>query len=277
MIARSRPLGRLFKLLCAALLLLVFGGPFYIVALYSVKSKAEMALSHLAPPELIHWENFAVGLEVSNFGLALKNSLITTLFTVAILTLVCAPAAYILDRKRTKFYNAMYYLLLSSVIIPFQSFMTPLYVNLKAWGLINSHMGYILTKTGTQIAFTVLIVTGFVKSIPREMEQSAAIDGATLYGAYWRIVFPLMRPIIFTAIILNLLNVWNDFQISVVILQNMATRTVPLTQYYFMSEKAVELHLAFAVFLVSMIPVIAVYLIFQKYIVQGITVGAIKG
>lgn len=269
--------GYSFKAACFALLLFVFGGPFYIVVLYSVKSKAEMAMSHLSLPSRINWENFVVGMEISDFPLALKNSVITTLFTVVILTLVCAPAAYIVDRKRSKFYSAVYYTLMASVILPFQSIMTPLYINLKNFELINTHLGFILTKAGMQIAFTVIIITGFVKSIPRELEQSASIDGASIYGAYWRIVFPLMKPIIFTSVILNFLNVWNDFQISVVILQNMKTRTIPLTQYYFMSEKAVELHLAFAVFLISMIPVVGVYLLFQRYIIQGITAGAVKG
>lgn len=255
----------------------MFFGPFYIVLLYSVKSKAEMATSRLAFPKSIEWSNFTRGMEMSNFGNAFKNSVIVTLITVALLTIVSAMAAYIIARKNSFFYKLIYYLFLAAMIIPFQVIMTPLYFNLKSYGLINSLTGLVLVKTSFQIAFTVLIIAGFVESVPRELEMAASIDGAGIYTTFWRIVFPLMRPYILTSIVLNFMNVWNDFQISVVLLINRDVHTVPMTQFTFFGGKKLELNLAFAVFLISMIPVVSVYLLLQKYIVQGITAGAVKG
>ncbi|MEG0897768.1 MAG: carbohydrate ABC transporter permease [Ruthenibacterium sp.] len=259
------------------LVALIVISPFYIALIYSVKSKQEITFERLAFPKTIHWENFVRGIEMSNFWVALKNSAVSTIAAVLVITVICSMAAYIIARKNNLFYNTIYYLFLGAMIIPFQSIMTPLYVDLKAFGMIDSIFGFTLVKIGFQIAFTILIITGFVKGIPRELEEAANIDGAGIYKTYWLVVFPLMKPIIFTSVVLNALNVWNDFQIAVSILQRNDVRTLPLTQYYFFGENSIELGLAFAVFVLSMIPVLILYLSLQKYIISGITSGAVKG
>ena len=189
----------------------------------------------------------------------------------------CTMSAYIIARKNNRFYNTIYYIFVGAMIIPFQSIMTPLYVDMNHWGMLNTLSGFILAKIGFQIAFTVLLVSGFVKNIPRDLEEAAAIDGAGIYGIFFRIVFPLMKPIILTSVVLNTLNVWNDFQMSLTLLQRKEVRNVPLTQYFFFGENSVELGLAFALFLLSMIPILVLYLALQKYIIGGITSGAVKG
>jgi len=272
---------KLLKKICVIFIKLLVAGiiiaPFYIALVYSVKSKQEIAFNRLQFPTTIHWDNFSRGIEMSNFWVATKNSAISTIIGVIIITVICSMASYIIARKNTRFYNAMYYMFLGAILIPFQSIMTPLYINLRKLGLVNSLTGFTMTKIGFQIAFTILIVTGFVKTIPKELEESASIDGAGKYKVFWKIVFPLMKPIIFTSVILNSLNVWNDFQIAITILQQDAVRTLPLTQYYFFGENSIELGLAFAVFVLSMIPILILYLSLQKYIISGITSGAIKG
>ena len=262
-----------FKLLVTLLVI----SPFYIAIIYSVKSKPELVTNRLALPKVIHWDNFTRAIETSNFGLALKNSLITTVVAVFVITLICTMSAYIIARKNNRFYNTIYYIFVGAMIIPFQSIMTPVYVDMNHWGMLNTLSGFILAKIGFQIAFTVLLVSGFVKNIPRDLEEAAAIDGAGIYGIFFRIVFPLMKPIILTSVVLNTLNVWNDFQMSLTLLQRKEVRNVPLTQYFFFGENSVELGLAFALFLLSMIPILVLYLALQKYIIGGITSGAVKG
>lgn len=273
---RKRIYALLFALLKLAVALVVLA-PFYIAIIYSVKSKPELVVNRLAWPKVIHWENFTNAIKVSNFWLSLKNSLITTVVTVSITTVICSMAAYMIARKNTRFYNFLYYMFLGAMIIPFQSIMTPLYVTMSRWKLLNTLFGFILVKIGFQVAFTVLIVTGFVKSIPKDLEEAAAIDGSGLYSTYFRIVLPLMRPVIFSSVILNTLNVWNDFQMSLTLLQKKNVRTIPLTQYYFFGENSIELGLAFALFLLSMIPILILYFTLQKYIISGITSGSVKG
>lgn len=268
--------GRLFLLLKLAVTLLVIS-PFYIAIIYSAKSKPEMVSNRLAFPKVIHWDNFTRAIETSNFGLAMKNSLVTTVAAVLIITLICTMSAYIIARKNNRFYNAIYYIFVGAMIIPFQSIMTPLYIDMTRWKLLNTLHGFVMAKIGFQIAFTVLLVSGFVKSIPKELEEAAAIDGAGLYSIFFRIVFPLMKPIILTSVVLNTLNVWNDFQMSLTLLQKKLVRNVPLTQYFFFGENSIELGLAFALFILSMIPILILYLTLQKYIIGGITSGAVKG
>ena len=267
---------RLFLILKLVVTLFVIS-PFYIAVIYSVKSKPEMVSNRLAFPKVIHWDNFTRAIETSNFGLAMKNSLFTTVAAVLVITLICTMSAYIIARKNNRFYNAVYYIFVGAMIIPFQSIMTPLYIDMTKWRLLNTLYGFIMAKIGFQIAFTVLLVSGFVKGIPRELEEAAAIDGAGIYSIFFRIVFPLMMPIILTSVVLNTLNVWNDFQMSLTLLQKKTVRNVPLTQYFFFGENSIELGLAFALFILSMIPILILYLTLQKYIIGGITSGAVKG
>lgn len=273
---KRKSLAALVLLLKMAVVLLVIS-PFYIAVIYSVKSKPELVSNRLAWPKIIHWDNFTRAIEVSNFWLAVKNSFITTTTAVVIITIICSMAAYMIARKNNRFYNTIYYAFLGAMIIPFQSIMTPLYVDMSKWGLLNTLHGFVMVKIGFQIAFTVLLISGFVKSIPKELEEAAAIDGASVYGVFWRIVFPLMKPIIFTSVVLNALNVWNDFQMSLTLLQKKAVRTVPLTQYFFFGENSIELGLAFALFMMSMVPILILYFSLQKYIISGITAGGVKG
>lgn len=266
----------LFLILRLAVTLLVIS-PFYIAIIYSVKSKPEMVSNRLAFPKVIHWDNFTRAIETSNFGLAMKNSLVSTVAAVFFITLFCTMAAYIIARKNNRFYNTIYYIFVGAMIIPFQSIMTPLYITMSKWKMLNSISGFIMAKIGFQVAFTVLLISGFVKSIPKDLEEAAAIDGAGIYSIFFRVVFPLMKPIILTSVVLNTLNVWNDFQMSLTLLQRKEVRNVPLTQYFFFGENSIELGLAFALFILSMIPILALYLTLQKYIIGGITSGAVKG
>ncbi|GLB31166.1 sugar ABC transporter permease [Lacrimispora amygdalina] len=273
----SKKIQKYLSVLIKLAMTLLVISPFYIALIYSVKSKQEMVTDRLAFPKTIHWDNFTRAIETSNFGLALRNSLVTTVLAVLFITLTCTMASYIIARKNNRFYNLIYYLFVGAMIIPFQSIMTPLYIDMTRWKLLNTLHGFIFAKIGFQIAFTVLLVSGFVKSIPKELEEAAAIDGAGLYSVFFRIVFPLMKPIVLTSIVLNALNVWNDFQMSLTLLQQKQVRNIPLTQYFFFGENSIELGLAFALFILSVIPILALYLMLQKYIIGGITQGAVKG
>ena len=137
----------LFFILKICVTLLVIS-PFYIAIIYSVKSKPEMVTNRLAFPKTIHWDNFTRAIETSNFGLAMKNSLITTVVAVFVITLICTMAAYIIARKNNRFYNTIYYIFVGAMIIPFQSIMTPLYIDMAKWKLLNTLHGFIMAKIG---------------------------------------------------------------------------------------------------------------------------------
>lgn len=259
-------------------IVLLFVAPFYIAIVYAVKSPEETLVSGLSFPTSIHWENFTKAIEVSNFFTATKNSLIVTVCSVLLLTVVCTMAAYVIARNtKSKFYQSLYYIFLAAIMLPFQVLMLPLYVQLKDFGLMNTRIGLILTISSFQLAYNIFVYVGFIKSISVEIEEAAFIDGAGKFTTFWRIVFPLMKPIVSSNLVLNALAVWNDFQISLIIAQKPEVRTIPLTQYFFFGQYSVELNMAFAAFVLAMLPIIILYFLMQKYIIGGVMAGAVKG
>lgn len=259
-------------------LVAVFLLPFYISFIYSIKLKNEVSVSHLAWPQHPTIANYiTVITENQQFLSGYKNSILTTIPTVLILMLVTSMAAWVLARYNTKFYNAMYTLFTLGILIPFQCIMLPLYLNMFHSGLVNTTYGFVIARTGLQISISILVVTSFVKSVPKELEEAANIDGCNRFQTFWRVVFPLMTPINATQAVLNTLFVWNDYNTAVVLLRDKAVRTLPLAQIVYFNENTAELNLAFAFFNMAMLPILILYLCLQKYVVSGIMSGAVKG
>jgi raffinose/stachyose/melibiose transport system permease protein len=257
----------------------VFIAPFYIAIVYSLKSQEETIATGLAWPKQIHWANFSEAIKVSNFWNATRNSVIVTVFSVVILMLACSMASYIIARREKYYkpYKWLYYVFLAALLLPFQVVMLPMYVNLKAMHLLNTRLGLVLAICAFQVAYNIFVYTGFVRAIPIEMEEAAYIDGAGKQRTFWQIVFPLLKPILSSTLILNALTVWNDFQISLIISQKAAVRTIPLTQFYFFGQYTSRVNMAFAAFVLAMIPIVVLYLLLQKYIIGGVMAGAVKG
>lgn len=266
----------LFYLILSALATL-FMLPFYISIVYSFKTKSEIAFTGLALPKQLHFENYAKAIEVSNFFQSASNSLIVTVSVVFIVTIICSMAAYVIARGKGKIYSAMFYTAMGAILIPFQVVMLPLYLTLKDYGLLNTRIGIILTLSGFLIGYNVFIYTGFIKTVPVSIEEAAKIDGCNRFTGFWLVVFPLLKPIVATSVILNALTTWNDFPVALIVAQKQEIRTLPLAQFYFFGQYNVELNLAFAAFTLSMIPIIVLYIALQKYIIGGLMAGGVKG
>ncbi len=252
--------------------------PFYISVLYSVKTHSDISLNRLAWPKTPTLDNYRrVITENPYVGIGFKNSLITTIPTTLILMFTTSMAAYVLARNNGKFYKVMYSLFISGILVPFQCIMFPLYMNVYNLGLASTNIGFILARSGFQVSISILAITGFVKGIPRDLEEAASIDGSGKFRTFWQIVFPLMTPINVTQMVLNTLFVWNDYSTAVVLLREDTSRTLPLAQIIYFGENMTELNLAFAFFMLAMIPILVLYLCTQKYIVSGIMSGAVKG
>lgn len=268
---------RIFYWIIIFLATVIFLVPFYISIVYSFKTKREIAQTGAAFPSKLHFENYAEAIKVSNFLNAFENSLIVTVCTVAIVIVVCSMASYVIARANSRFYNGVYYIFLATIMLSFQVIMLPLYSNLNKLGLMNTLIGMILTMIGLSIPYTVFLYSGFIKTVPKTMEEAAYVDGAGKLKTFWKIVFPLLKPINFTVLIITTLSTWNNFMVPLIIAQKKKVRTLPLSQFYFFSEHSVDINLAFAAFTLSMIPIIILYLLMQKYIISGITAGAVKG
>lgn len=264
----------LFILIITAIILT----PFYISLLYSIKSHSDISLTRLAWPSSPTLENYVRVIRENKYvAIGFKNSVVTTIPTVLILLFTTSMAAFVLARNNGIFYKIMYAVFISGILVPFQCIMLPIYINIYNAGLASTNLGFIIARSGFQVSISILTVTGFVKTVPRDMEEAAAIDGSGMLGTFWRIIFPLMTPVNMTQIVLNTLFVWNDYSVAVVLLRSDASRTLPLAQIVYFGENMTELNLAFAFFMLAMIPILILYLSTQKYIVSGIMSGAVKG
>ena len=161
-------------------------------------------------------------------------------------------------------------------MIPFTILMIPVYKLYKALGLMNTLLGYAIMLVGTSVAYATFLYTGFVKSVPKELEEAAMIDGAGPYRTFFSIVFPLLMPVTATVIALHIMWLWNDFNIAVILLQRESVRTLTIKQYYFFGEHSSDYGNAFAASVLAMLPVLFFYVLMQRYIVSGISAGAVK-
>lgn len=271
-------LGDVLKKIASLAIMLVTLTPFYISVIYSVKFKNELTINHLAWPKNPTISNYiTVVTQNEQFLVGLKNSIITTIPTIILLMLICSMASWVLARNTGRFYGVMYTIMTMGTLIPFQCIMLPLYLNMLKAGLVSNNIGFIVARSGLQVSISILVITSFVKTVPRELEEAASIDGCSRWGTFWNIVFPLLKPINATQLALNAVYIWNDYNTAVVLLREKVSRTLPLAQMVYFNENTAELNLAFAFFIMAMLPILIMYFCLQKYIVSGIMAGAVKG
>lgn len=268
---------KVLRIIMLYIIAILFLFPFYIAIVYSIKTPVETAQNPLAFPTHIAWSNYSDAIAASNFFLALRNSVLTTIGTVFLTISVCSMAAYMIARNNNRFYNFFYYLFMSSIMLPFQVLMFPLYKTWTELHLLNTIPGLIIALTGVQIGYFAFLYVGFIKTVPRELEESATLDGASRYRTFFSIIFPLLKPINSTILVLSALGAWNDFVVSMIIVQKKEASTLPLVQFQFFGEYTSEINMAFAAIILSMIPIMVFYLFAQKYIIGGVTAGAVKG
>lgn len=256
----------------------IFLAPFLISVLLSLKSKQETTKSVLALPEQIHWENFSMAIEKANIFNSIKNSLIVTVCSVIIVILVSAMAGYGIARQYKKKSFRMYEtVLLASMMIPFQTLMIPIYKMYKSLGLLNTLAGVIIIISGMNMAFAIIMYIGFVRTLPSELEEAALLEGCGKFKMFFKIVFPLLKPVTTTIAVLNALWVWNEFNASLLILQKNAVKTIPIQQFVFFGEHSANYNMAFAAAVITMIPIVLFFILAQKHIVEGMVNGAVKG
>ncbi len=269
---------KIVKALCLTALFILFFSPFYVQIIYAFKTRADVAATGLIPPKHPTLINFKNAFEGTSLLPAFFRTSLVTLFVVAILQTTGAMGAWAIARNpRSRFYNALYYIFLSAIILPFQVVMLPMYVQFRQLHMLNTLQGLILGIAGFQIAYNLFLMTGFIKTVPKELEESAVIDGAGMWRMFWSIVYPLLKPITMTTLVLNFLSAWNDFMVAVVIGFKDDVRTLQYALYMFFGQYSSQIHEAFAAFIVAIAPVVILYIVLQRYIVEGLTSGAVKG
>ena len=266
------------KIILIFLIMTMVIAPFYVSVIYALKDSADVSVNRLAWPEHPTWNNFVkVITENEQFLTGYKNSILTTIPAVLILMTATSMAAYVLARFNSRFYRSIYMIFVSGILIPIQCIMLPLYLNFFHLALTNSNLGFVIARTGLQIPISILVVTGFVKTVPVDLEEAARIDGCNRFTMFWKIVFPLMKPVNATQLVLNTLFIWNDYTTAIILLRKAESRTLLLAQMAYFNEYTSELNLLFAFFILAMLPIVLLYFCMQKYVVSGIMMGAVKG
>ncbi|MCZ8518307.1 MULTISPECIES: carbohydrate ABC transporter permease [Paenibacillus] len=270
---------RTFSLeIIAVLLGMIFLAPFYLVVVNSVKSLREILLDSASLPVTYAWSNYFEVWKVIDFPVAFWNSLQITVLSVFFIVFLSSMAAYRIVRRPTRFNLFMFILLISAMIIPFQSIMLQLVRVTALLQLRGELYGIVACYIGFGMPLSVFLFHGFIKSVPVELEEAATVDGSNPYGVYFRIVFPLLKPIMVTVMILNTLWIWNDYLLPVLMIgSSKELTTLPLAVTKFFGQYTRKWDLALAGLVMAITPILLFFLVLQKYIVEGVTAGSLKG
>lgn len=261
---------------------LIFLSPIYIIFVNSFKTRQELYQNTLAFPEEFSFRYYTEAMEQMDFFNAFMNSLFVTIVSVVFIVILSSMTAWMLVRSGNRISTVIFMILIATMLIPFQTVMMPLMqlvtgiTNELGIPLYNTLGGLIFMNVGFHAALSVFLYHGFIKSIPISLEEAATIDGASKFGVFWRIIFPILTPITATVMILNVILIWNDFLLPSLTLVSKDLRTIPLSVFYFFGEFTIEWNLAMAGLTLTIIPVVIFYMIAQKYIIKGIGEGAIK-
>ena len=254
--------------------------PLYLTIVIAFKQPSEMTNSIsgiLSLPKTWSLDNFREAMEVTNFWRSLGNSLLISVLTVGLSILVHSLMGYALGRNKasSKFYNFVYLFIVSGMFVPFAILMMPLAKQTAELHLAN-WAGVIILYVVFYMPMNIMLYSGYLVNIPMALEEAAKVDGASTWTTYWKVIFPVMTPMHATVAVITALAVWNDVMTPLIIMAGSGENTLPLAQLNFQSQFGTNYNLAFASYLLSLIPILIFYLVCQKQILNGVTNGAVK-
>lgn len=273
---KSNVIPKLISAIISIFLGLLFISPFYIIIINSFKTKKELFNSTLALPSKFMLDNYKEAFQRLDFLLALRNSLFVTVCSVVVIIIISSMAAWMLERTKSKLSNIVLMIFVAAMLVPFQAVMLPLIRIMGKLHFLNM-FGIIFMYAGFGTSLSIFLYHGFLKGIPKELDEAAMIDGCTKFQTFWKIIFPLLKPISVTVAILNIIWIWNDYLLPSLVINDDATQTIPLKTFLFFGEYTKQWHLALAGLVLTIIPVIIFYFIAQKQIIKSITAGSVKG
>ena len=254
--------------------------PLYMAVIIAFKQPSEMTndiAGALSFPETWSFSNFAEAMEVTDFWNSLGNSLLLTITTVVLALVIHSLAGYAIGRSmvKSKFYNWVYLYIVSGMFVPFAILMMPLVKQTAQMGIAN-RAGVVILYTVFYLPMNLLLYSGYLKNIPMALEEAAHVDGSTTWSTYWKIIFPIMKPMHATVAVLTAMSTWNDVMSPLVIMSGTGKNTLPLAQLNFQTQFGTNYNLAFASYLLALLPILIFYLICQKQILNGVVNGAVK-
>lgn len=257
--------------------ILIFIVPFYFMFVNSLKSKQEAGLLTIAWPTELHFENYLEVFSYSNYQLvtAFKNSLLLTVFTVLGLLLTGGMAGYVIQRRNDRVMKTIQWIIMLGLMIP--AAILPTIDLLQKLNIYKTMFGMVMIEIALQIPFTIMLFRGYMASIPRELEEAARIDGCNPWQVFTKVIQPLLKPITSTVIILTGVTTFNDFTNPLYFLPGADNTTVQLTLYNYKGQFASSYNLLFADIILITLPMLILFIFFNKKIVAGMVAGSVKG
>ena len=253
--------------------------PLYMTIVIAFKSPSEMTndiAGALSLPNSWSLDNFIEAMKVTNFWHSLANSLLITISTIVLVILIHSLAGYAIGRNmKKKGYKFIYFYLISGMFVPFAIIMMPIVKQTAVMGIAN-RFGVVLLYVVFNLPMNLMLYTGYLKNIPLDLEKAASIDGASTWKTYWKVIFPLMKPMHATVAVLTALGTWNDVMLPLILLSGTGQNTLPIAQLNFQSQFGTNYNLAFASYLLALIPILIFYVFCQKHIINGVVNGAVK-
>jgi len=261
---------------------LVYLSPIYIMLVNSFKNRAELYQNTLAFPSTFDFKYYLQAMEKMDFLQSFFNSLFITVVSCVLIALFSSMTAWMLVRTNDKLSKIIFMTFVATMLIPFQTLMMPLMQfmgkirDVLGIPMLNTHGGLIFMYVGFGASMAVFLYHGFIKSIPISLEEAALLDGCSKFGIFWRIVFPLLKPITVTVIILDVIWIWNDYLLPSLVLSDRVLRTIPLSTASFFGQFTIQWNLAMAGLTLTIIPVVIFYAAAQKHIIKGVASGSVK-
>lgn len=269
------------RFITLGILLVIYIFPFFLVLINALKEKTDIIRDPLAlvGEQGATFANFVEAADRMHFFRALGNSLLITVVSTALIVIFSSMAAYIMTRKNWLACRALFVMMILSLAIPFQVLMIPL---VSIYGgifhILNHRATLIFMHVGFCVSMSCFLFCGTIRStIPLELEEAASIDGCSQFQIFRKIVFPLLKPTIATTIIINALNIWNDYLLPSLILTDNELQTLPIATRVFYGAFSSDLNLLMAALVLMIVPILVLYLFLQKHIINGVVAGAVKG
>ena len=256
---------------------LIYLYPLILVIINSMKTFKEVMTDVVSLPSSLNFDNYIKAFQMMQYPSLFLNTAAVTAIGVSGVVLLSSMAGYKLSRTKTKYSWFVFILCKAPMMIPFQSFMISLVKVAKTLNLTNSTYGLGIIYWGLGAPLALFLFHGFVKTVPVELDECATIDGCKPMRAFFSIIFPLLKPVTVSVIVINTMWMWNDFLLPLLMLNgNQNSKTLQIAAYGFFGQYKIEWHLAMAGVLMVIIPPVILFLFLQKYIIKGMTAGAIK-
>lgn len=272
---KLRRRNRIIAFILCLFVMPVFLIPVLMMVLGSLKTQGEALHMDLSIPKHFMIQNFQHVLETGNILRGYTNSIIITVAAVALVIIFGSMAGIVISRRNDRKMNGMYYYFLFGLTAAMQLVTT--YFLLLKLHMLESYVGVILVFAAVNMPFAVMLFASFVTGIPREIDEAALIDGCSTLQMFFKILLPIMKPAVITNLIIAAISVWNNFQIPLYLMSSSERTTIPMMVYNFYGLYARDWQYVFAAIMFTVLPVIILYLFLQKYIVEGMTSGAVKG